>query len=237
MLGSIFASAMNCFAARYAAGESWLRGRSHCDSCGHELGFLDLVPVFSYIFLKGRCRYCHTKMSPRYLITEIILGSIFVITYLRVGLTLRLIRNLILFFILFAISLIDYDTYEIPDGLVLGGAIVWLIFAVILKENLWKGLLGGIILGGSILIISLILDKILNKESLGGGDIKLLAMVGLYSGPILGILLLFVASVVGLIFIGIGKTNKIPFGPAISIATVFTVLFGEQLLQLYLMLF
>jgi len=237
MLGSIFASAMNCFAARYAAGESWLRGRSHCDSCGHELGFLDLVPVFSYIFLKGRCRYCHTKMSPRYLITEIILGSIFVITYLRVGLTLRLIRNLILFVILFAISLIDYDTYEIPDGLVLGGAIVWLIFAVILKENLWKGLLGGIILGGSILIISLILDKILNKESLGGGDIKLLAMVGLYSGPILGILLLFVASVVGLIFIGIGKTNKIPFGPAISIATVFTVLFGEQLLQLYLMLF
>ncbi len=228
---------MNCFAARYAAGESWLRGRSHCDSCGHELGFLDLVPVFSYIFLKGRCRYCHTKMSPRYLITEIILGSIFVITYLRVGLTLRLIRNLILFVILFAISLIDYDTYEIPDGLVLGGAIVWLIFAVILKENLWKGLLGGIILGGSILIISLILDKILNKESLGGGDIKLLAMVGLYSGPILGILLLFVASVVGLIFIGIGKTNKIPFGPAISIATVFTVLFGEQLLQLYLMLF
>ena len=87
VFGAVLGSFLNCAAWRIAHGESFLKGRSHCTSCGHVLGFLDLIPVFSWIFLGGKCRYCKTKISPRYMLTELFFALVSVLTLLRFDLS------------------------------------------------------------------------------------------------------------------------------------------------------
>ena len=96
IFGTVFGSFMNCLSWRYVNHESVLKGRSHCAVCGHELGAADLVPVFSFIFLKGRCRYCHEKISPRYVIVELITGLLFAVTAVRFGVGFDTVRYMAL---------------------------------------------------------------------------------------------------------------------------------------------
>ena len=238
--GTIMGSAINCLAGRIVANESWLKGKSHCEHCGHELGVLDLIPVFSYLFLKGRCRYCHEKVSIRYFLVEVLCGVLFVWCFLnRKMLDYQLLRDLVLIVILVGLSLVDLDSYIIPDGFIIAGIVNWLfsiLFVSDKKTYVINGLLGGFAIAGFILVMSLIMDRILGKESLGGGDIKLLFMVCLYLGPFKGLLDLFVSCVIGLGFVILLKERKIAFGPSISIATYFVLLYGQDLLDWYLKL-
>ena len=107
VLGAVLGSFLNCAAWRIAHGESFVKGRSHCTSCGHVLGFLDLIPVFSWIFLGGRCRYCKTKISPRYMLTELFFALVSVLTLLRFDLSPEFVRNMVLACCLFCLSLVD----------------------------------------------------------------------------------------------------------------------------------
>jgi len=241
VFGTILGSFINCMAGRIVAGEDWIKGKSHCEHCNHELQALDLIPVLSYVFLGGKCRYCHKHISARYILTELALGILFVWRFL-VFKTFDgiLIRDLILITILMGLSLVDLDSYIIPDGFIIVGIINWLLgifFVADKKAYFLKGIIGGLFIGGMILVMSLIMDKILKKESLGGGDVKLLFMVCLYVGAYERLLILFLSCIIGLLFVVILKERKIAFGPSISIATFLVLLYGYHFIEWYLGLF
>jgi len=240
VLGSVFGSFINCFAWRITHHESILKGRSHCAVCGHTLAALDLVPIFSWLFLRGKCRYCGEKISPRYMLTELALGAAFLLCFLRFGFSWETLRMMALSVALLGLSLVDLEIQEIPDGFIIYGIALWALMLPLMAEPvkaLWQGLLSGVLIGGGILLVSLVMDKVLKKESLGGGDVKLLFMVSLYMSPIAALINLVLACVVGLLFVVALKREKIPFGPSISLASFATVLMGEQIAAWYLGLF
>ena len=240
LFGVVFGSFLNCVAYRLVRGENPFKGRSHCTSCGHTLGLLDLIPLFSYVILKGRCRYCKAKFSKRYFLTELFMGVVFATTVYKYGISLFTLQYIILFCILFLISLIDIETYEIPNVFLVLAIINWAVFLPFLDSPLFyisRGLKGAVAIGGGIFILSLIMDILLKKESMGGGDIKLFFVLGLYLGIPLGLLNLIISCFVGLFIIFIMKQNKIPFGPAISIATWITLICGSEIISWYLGLF
>ena len=104
VLGAVMGSFLNCAAWRIAHGESFLKGRSHCPACGHVLEPLDLIPVFSWLFLRGKCRYCGTKVSARYVLAELFMALVTVVCLLRFGLTVLCLRNYIFLCCLFCLS-------------------------------------------------------------------------------------------------------------------------------------
>lgn len=241
IVGAVLGSFLNCAAYRISHGESFVKGRSHCPDCGHVLSALDLVPMLSYLMTKGKCRYCKKKISVRYPLTELFMAAMAVIALLRFDLSLLFVRNLFFGCILFCLSLVDFDIYEIPDGCHIAALAGWLITLPFLEEP-WKllrqGLIGALVLLGSILLLSLLMDKLLGKESMGGGDIKLLFVCGLYLGIVGGMFMLIFACLIGLGFVLlVGKKNKegqFPFGPSLAIAAWCMLLFGKSLIEWYL---
>ena len=238
VLGTVFGSFINCLAWRVIHHESIVSGRSHCATCDHPLSALDLVPVFSYIILKGRCRYCHENISPRYMITELIMGSTFLVIMLRYGICFDMARYLALACVLLALSLVDLDTYEIPNGSIAAAVIIWAV-TVPLVHDTWQnqliqGAIGAFAIAGGMLLISLIFDKVSGKESLGGGDIKLFFVAGLYLGGLCGFLSVIVSCVIGLLFVVLLKKQKIPFGPSISIGLLLCAMWGDKAVNWYM---
>lgn len=237
VLGSVFGSFINCMAWRIAHGEKITGGRSHCTSCGHVLGPLDLVPIFSYLFLRGRCRYCHDKISPRYMITELLLAVTFLGCILRYGLGFDALRWMALSCCLLGLSLVDLETYLIPDRFLIAALVIYAVTlpftATPVVDQLKSGIPGALILCVGMLLLSLLFDKVTGKESLGGGDIKLYFVAGLYLGPIGGLLCLILSCVIGLVFSALIKQKRIPFGPSISAAILLTAFFGSPLINWY----
>lgn len=239
--GAVFGSFINCLAWRIAHGESVVKGRSHCAVCNHVLGIGDLVPVFSYIFLKGKCRYCGKKISPRYMLTELLTAMIFLSLVLKYDISFITLKYLILACILLGLSLVDLDIYEIPNAFIIAGILLWLVTLPFAQgdvlQEIMSGALGGFVMGGAMLLLSLLFDKVTGKESLGGGDIKLIFMLGLYQGIFGGLFNLILSCIIGLMFAAIGRTKRIPFGPAISIAAWINLLVGDSVIAWYLGLF
>ncbi len=242
LLGSVLASFVTCAADRYAAGESVVRGRSKCPVCGRTLGVLDLIPVFSYIFLGGKCRGCGAKIPIRCLITELGGGAAYVLILWKFGLSFEALEMALLAPALLAVALIDYDTMEIPNGLVIYMAVLFVAFIWAHEplERLKDGAIGAAAIGGGILVIALVMDKILKRESLGGGDVKLFFAIGLFTGVWSGLLAVILACVAGLVF-ALAMRNKkdgqFPFGPSICLAAFAALLFGQDVITLYMSLF
>lgn len=234
-------SFLNCMAWRIVHGESVLHGRSHCAVCGHTLGARDLVPVFSYLFLHGRCRYCGEKISPRYPAAELVSGGLWVLVVLKFGLGAHTIRYLALVCILLALSLVDIESYTIPDRFIAAGILAWLVTMpwIELRDGIGGVLmhvLGGILISGGVLVLSLLFEKVRGQESMGGGDIKLLFVVGLCLGPAGGLLALIFSCAAGLVCAAVTKNHRIPFGPSISAGMLLCALIGEPLIKWYLAL-
>lgn len=238
ILGCVFGSFLNCMTDRIQKGICWWKGHSVCDTCAHQLGILDLFPIFSYVLLKGRCRYCGSKLSKKYIYTEVILGFIFVGYVLEhKKIDVELIDHLGMICILYGLSLCDINTYEIPNGFILFGFIWTVVFQLLEGYQLSDiGIHVCIALGfsGAVLLLSLLLNKVLNKETMGGGDIKLLFVCGMYLSIAENFLELMIACILGLIFIIILKKDKIPFGPSISLAWLITMLCGDILIKWYI---
>jgi leader peptidase (prepilin peptidase)/N-methyltransferase len=250
VLGAVFGSFLNCAAWRLANGKQVWKGRSICPNCNHVLGPLDLVPVFSWIFLKGKCRYCGSKISPRYLAVEILTAFMFLCLLLRCDITPRLFIYVTFSCILLTEALVDFDTYEIPDSLQLTALILWLVsLPFIGTGSIWKraltGLFGGATIAGALLVVSLIFDRIMKRDTLGGGDIKLFFISGLYLGALGNLLNVILSCIIGLVFAA--STAKLrenredprafPFGPAIAASTYLCLLFAEKVVGWYLSLF
>lgn len=234
--GTVFGSFLNCAASRYVAHIPIYKGRSKCDSCEKELEVLDLIPIVSWLLSKGKCRHCGTKIPVRYPLTELICGIVYLLILYKFDISIKTVIIIVLFSCLFVLSLIDLEIYEIPDTCIVIPIIGWVILNIF--EPNWKsGLVGGFVIAGAVLLISLIMDKILKKESLGGGDIKLLFVTGLYLGLVGNLFNLILSCIFGIVFVVGLKKDMIPFGPSISMACMIMLLYGAKLVDLYLNLF
>lgn len=241
LLGAVLGSFANCMAWRIARGEDFVHGRSHCPACGHMLAARDLIPVLSYLMQRGRCRYCKAQLSRRYLLTELGMGLVFVLLFLRYGASWAALQNALLVVLLLAIALVDLDCMLIPNGLILAGIGNRLLFALLSRENVLVCLGNGLLVAVPLLLLVLLLDRLLGRESMGGGDVKLFFMLALYFDWRCSLLLLLLSCLFG-IFFALGMQKKaegaaFPFGPAIAAAAVLCLFFAEPAVRLYLRVF
>ncbi len=257
LFGLIFGSFLNCTAMRLVRGEDFVRGRSRCPHCGHELTAIELIPVFSYLVQKGRCRHCKEKISPRYITAEITFAVLSLGLYLNMVLTqeigiapiLIFLRDWIFTGCLFLAALTDLENYEIYDGILIFGFANFLLFGIaqayleiIGIKDLLYSFLAGFIIGAVMLLISIVMDKLLKKESLGGGDIKLYALLGLYLGFYGAYELVVLSCMLGLLFVGVRKlikpdaSREFPFGPAIALAGYILLIFEKYITAWYISL-
>lgn len=249
IFGLSVGSFCNNWAYRLCRGESVAKGRSKCPKCGHTLHTIDLIPLFSYLFLKGKCRYCEVKIPNRYFLVELVSGLLYLLLWIFVnpltGSLIDFIRWSLLLFFLITLTLQDLETYELSDEINFAGAI-WFLILSPFAGDLSSGLIGGLSISLPVFLISLVADKVLGKESMGGGDIKLLAMLGLHIGFPLTLLSLVLSCFLGIGFALIvpkrfddegNEIGVIPFGPSICLATFIVALVGDQLLGMYLSLF
>ena len=242
LLGACMGSFLNCMAWRVVHGESVLHGRSHCDVCGHVLTAGDLIPVVSYLVHRGRCRWCGAKLSARHVWGEAAAAVTFTALLLRYDISLQMLEALLLACVLLACAFADLEGYIIPDRFLLFGAGVFIVFLVWEPEPLHRliqGALGGLAVPGALLAVVLMMEKRMGREAMGGGDLKLLALTGLYLGWMGNLLCLLLACVLG-ICAGLASGRRdapIPWGPSIAAAAWVTLLTGDRVLQWYLSLF
>ena len=240
MLGAVAGSFLNCAAWRIVRGESFLRGRSRCPACGHELGAAELVPVLSWMVQKGRCKWCGERISARYPLTELAFALVTALCFLRFGLTVLCLRNFLFLCCLFLLTLTDLEDMTIPDGCHIAATIIWLAalpFVFTGWGDVMKSVLAALAFGGGLLAVSLVMDRVLGRDSLGGGDIKLFAVVGLYLGFIGSLFALMLACLIGLALQGVlrrrGGERAFPFGPSIAMAATAMLLYGQPLISWY----
>lgn len=239
LIGLCMGSFLNCLSYRLSNRESIIKGRSHCPNCNHILGAMELIPVFSYLLQGGKCKSCKVKIPIRYPLAEILTMTIFLSIVMKYSYSLDTFMYLILSSIILVAVFTDIETMTIPDSVHVFALINWLIFAVLRDEPMviiQNGLIGGVgFLIGMLLLVKLA-DKIMKRETMGGADIKLLAVTGFYFGLLGNMLLLMISCFVGILFAFFtGRFNKeFPFGPSIGIAIWFSILYGDNILIWYM---
>lgn len=235
LLGACMSSFIACMCWRIAHGESVLRGRSHCDYCGHTLGVRDLFPIFSYIFSGGKCRYCGAKLSFGHLAGEILGAVLFVAVLLKFDITLTTLTMLLFICILLACSFSDLNGCKIPNGFIIAGIVlraVSLLFCEDKAAEATDALLGGFAISAAVLFVSFILGKILRRAVLCEGGIKLLFVTGLFLGWEKNLLCLIVACLFGVIFVLAAKKREFPLAPFISGGAVVALIFGDAIINI-----
>lgn len=237
LLGLIVGSFLNSLIYRLPRGISVARGRSLCPKCGHKLQALDLVPLFSFLFLKGKCRYCHAPISFRYPLVEFLAGAGLGLLFWFYGFSLLFFQWAILYLLLLPLFFIDIEHKLLPDALTIPGIFIGLGFRMV-SGNLWQSPLGAAMGGGLFFLIYL-----LWKGGMGGGDIKLALMVGAFLGYPLVLVWFFlsfilgaIGGIVGLAFFKLKGKSAIPFGPYMAVGALITAFWGKTILEAYLRL-
>ena len=243
LFGLIWGSFTDCAVSRWAAGKKNLfTGRSHCLSCGHTLNLLDLFPVVGFIARRGRCHYCGEKIPADCLAAELAGAVGFGLVGWRFGPTLALGQWLIWAAVLLVLSLTDAAKRIIPDRLHLVLAANRLIWFFILREGpdtVW-GILRAMIVPVALLALVLLAEKLLKRELMGGGDVKLMFALALYLSWAQLLLTLLAGCVLGLIFAALAKVRHgtaMPFGPFLAAGAVAVVCFADPLIEWYFSLF
>lgn len=237
MFGLLVGSFLNVCIYRLPRGESIVFPGSHCPQCNHPIRPWENIPVVSYLFLGGKCHYCHTRIPWRYPLVETLTAAFFVIFVHLYAVSFATLFYLIFTCALLVISFIDLDYQIIPDKISLPGIVVGFIASFFLPLTWYDSLLGILIGGGIILAVGYVGKWVFKKEAMGGGDVKLMAMIGAFLGWKLVLLTLFFASVVGAVIGVVFKlvTGKeyIPFGPFLSLGALLALFFGEKFLLWY----
>lgn len=231
IVGSVFGSFFGVVGTRLSKGESIIKPRSHCCYCNHVLKWYELIPIFSYIIQRGKCSSCKKSLSAFYPVTEIISGLLFMISYFCFGFSKELVVSLVVVSFLVIVIVSDITYLIIPDEITLFFSILMIVIKFFLfgyKEFAFS-VLSGILLFSLMYCIMVMGNKIFNKETLGGADIKLMFFVGLVVSPVLGILNIFVSSClalpISLLFLIKDKNNVIPFGPFILLGLYLIICF------------
>ncbi len=235
LFGIVIGSFVNVLVYRLPKNENIVVVNSHCMSCGHRLGWYDLVPLFSWIFLKGRCRYCKEKISIQYPLIEAVNGFGYVLIFLVCGLNLSSILYSVCFSMLVAISVIDWRTYEIPVGLNITILTLGIIQCILDYRNWSSYLIGMVCVSGFLFLLFIITGG----RGIGGGDIKLMFAAGLLLGwknIILALMLgCIIGSIIHIILMKVSdKGRMLAFGPYLSVGIFLAMLFGDELIGWYL---
>jgi leader peptidase (prepilin peptidase) / N-methyltransferase len=255
LFGSVVGSFLNVCIYRLPKGESVVMPRSHCPACNKTIRGYDNIPFLSYILLGGKCRFCKARISPRYFIVELVTALFFLLLYNRSGLGLDFLFYAILGSGLIVATFVDIQLRIIPDEISVGGLIVGLLIGFFKGISLspiayrlspfLNALLGAIVGGGMIFLTGFLFDlvyfKMLKKppvdgetSSMGGGDVKLLAMIGAFLGWQQAVLVFFLAPFFGF-FIAIAnllikKQHVIPYGPFLSLAAFLAIFRGREII-------
>lgn len=248
LLGISIGSFLNVCIYRMGREQSVVRPASHCPNCKKPIRWRDNVPLLSFILLKGRCRDCGQKISPRYFLVELLTGLVFLAIYQKFGLAPKSFGYLIFASGLIVATFVDFDFQIIPDEISLGGIGVGILWSFIFPAlqnapghllGLRQSLFGVLVGGGALWILGCVGDFIFKKESMGGGDVKLLAMIGAFMGWQTALLCLPVASVIGAI-VGViikikTKESVIAFGPYLSIGAFVSMFWASKIVSFFLL--
>lgn len=237
LLGAAIGSFLNVCIDRLPAGKSLIYPPSHCDVCQHPLSPKDLVPVFSYLWLRRRCRYCQAPIPLRPFWVEVGSAFFFAFTYWHFGLGVEFAVSVFYYSLFVVLMAIDLEHRLILNKIVYPAAVVALITAVFLPQ---PGIVNSVI-GGAIGLAFLLLPALVYPQGMGWGDVKMAALIGLVTGFPLVLVALLVAVlsgglVGGILFLLKIKKRKeaIPFAPFLSLATIATLLWGGDILNWYL---
>jgi leader peptidase (prepilin peptidase)/N-methyltransferase len=244
VFGACIGSFLNVCIYRMPLEESIVFPGSHCRACSTPLPWYDNLPLLSYVIRRGRCGSCGAKFSARYFFVELLTALIAVALVWQFGLTLTTLGYFVFAAALIVITFIDFDHQIIPDAISLPGILVGLVFSLLSPLptlNIWTSLIGAFVGGGFLLAIALGYQFVTGREGMGGGDVKLLAMIGAFLGWRAIPFTIFFASCVGSI-IGVGAMIRrqadsqlaLPFGPFLSFGALGYLFFGEQLIAWYL---
>lgn len=238
--GIVFGSFYNVVIYRLPNDISIAKGRSYCPNCKTNLKSIDLVPIFSYITLSGKCRYCGKKISIRYPLIEFSTGILFVLSYIIFGLSMQTFFIIVFWSYLLIVSLIDIDHKFILDNINIFFGIIFFIFIFLMhKNNIILYILSGVLAFLIYFLIYKISFKYYGKEAFGLGDVFFIGIVSFCLGLNMLYLTIFmpfiVATLIIIIIKFLGKTfnltDEIPFAPFIALSAFITSIFGEQIIN------
>jgi leader peptidase (prepilin peptidase)/N-methyltransferase len=241
VLGAAVGSFLNVCICRLPQHESVVSPPSRCPNCGHRIPFYDNIPIVSYLLLGGKCRSCRTRISPQYPLVELANGILTLFLFTKFGPSVTFLVMFLFCSALVVITVIDLQHQIIPDVISLPGIVVGFASSFLLPWLTWQNSLIGIIAGGgSLLIVATGYELLTKKEGMGGGDIKLLAMMGAFLGWRAVPFIIFAGSLLGSV-IGITlmlaqkKDSKlaIPFGPFLAFGAILYIFFGRQIIHWY----
>lgn len=236
-LGAAIGSFLNVCISRFPLGESVVRPRSRCPACGQMIAWYDNIPIVSWIALRARCRHCQARISWHYPAVELGTMAIWIGMAAFYGPTPQGLVGAILFSLLLAIALTDARHYIIPDPLSVGGLAAGLAASFFPGAPTPLMSLTGAALGFSILFgVGWLGERAFKKPAMGGGDMKMMAMVGAFLGPLGAMLTIFLGALAGSVIFGpiSLKTGKlVPFGVFLALGAAATFLFGDPLIDWY----
>jgi leader peptidase (prepilin peptidase) / N-methyltransferase len=241
-VGAVIGSFLNVLIYRLPKNLKFVTGRSHCPQCGKLIRWYDNIPVISFLILRGKCRECHHGISWRYPLVELLTAAFFLLAFRIYGFSPQTVIVSVFFCLLLGVTVIDFQFYIIPDKITIAGMILGLAASFVSPTVRPLDAVIGMIAGGaSLYLLAVVGDFLFKKESLGGGDIKLAAMLGAFLGWKSIILVFFGAAVLGLAYALIymlfsrkmRQDRMIPFGPFLSMAALIALFFGNYLINLY----
>ena len=240
VVGLCVGSFLNVVIARVPEGRSIVHPGSACPRCGKGIAWFDNIPLISYALLRARCRHCGLPISLRYPLVELLTGLLFVLAAWQLGVGLHLVGALILLASLVAIAAIDLDCQLIPDSISLPGIVAGFVLSLVTGTPGWLDSLIGVLIGGGLFFLIIVASR----GGMGGGDMKLGAMLGAFLGwklVLVAVLLAVLAG--GLMAIGLlalrrkGRKDAVPFGPFLALGGVVSLFWGFSLLEWYLGVF
>jgi leader peptidase (prepilin peptidase)/N-methyltransferase len=257
--GAVIGSFLNVCVHRMPRDESIVSPPSHCPHCNHRIRWADNIPLVSYLALRGKCRYCAAKISPRYFLVELLTAVLFLLMWLKLTQWdptpvrgIYFLKGPIYWMViagLIVATFIDFEHYIIPNEITVGGIVLGLVLSAIypplmdantIQLSLWRSFLGVMVGGLTLLTVAFVGELVFRKEAMGMGDVKLLAAIGAFLGWQSTLFTVFVSSllggVVGLILVVGSKKgweSRIPYGPYIAFGALLWMFCGNEIMHWY----
>lgn len=238
LFGAVIGSFLNVCIVRWPAQQSVVKPRSRCPGCGHQLAWYDNIPVASWLVLRGKCRSCGAPISALYPAVELATALIWAFMGWRLGLSLAALSGALFLTILLGIAMTDAREYIIPDEFTIGGTVLGLLFAAAAGGSaLLTAIIGAAVGFGLLWLVGIGGKWLFKEEAMGGGDIKMMAMVGAFVGWQGVLLTIFMGALTGtLIFLPlklVGRNRLVPFGIFLAIGAAVTYLVGPVIITWY----
>lgn len=237
LIGLCLGSFFNVVGLRLPRNETIVSGRSSCPGCQNQLIWYELIPVFSFLIQRGKCRSCRSKISIIYPLTELLTGLLFMVSYLKIGLDFELITSLLMISMLMIIFVSDITKMVIPNKVLLFFLPLFVLAKIIQPLDPWWSSIAGAFAGAGIIFIIILISR----GGMGAGDMKLLGVMGIVLGIENVLLTFFLACLIGALIGGlllalkiIKRKTPIPFGPYIIAASLITHFYGQPIIDWYL---